>query len=291
VKWVEVAVSVETETAEAVAEVLSRYAHNGVVIEAGPEGHASGPVVVRAYVPQNDRAPATEQAIREALWHLGQIRPIPEPVFKPIAETDWTLAWREKLNVLHIGQHIVVRPSWRAYEPRDGDVLIELDPGQAFGTGIHPTTQLCLGALEELVLPGSRVLDLGTGSGILSIAAAKLGAGSIQALDSDPVAVAAARANVAVNKVSAAVRVLEGSLQEATGSYDVVVVNILLRTILQMLANGLSTYANPGGHVVLAGILVDQEAQVISAATVDGLTLVRRWVSGDWIALALEKSS
>ena len=289
-EWVQIAVEVGAEAAEAVAEVLSRYAHGGVVIEAGPEGCDSGPVAVRAYVPRDDRASATEQAIREALWHLGQIRPIPDPVFTPIADTDWTLAWREKLNVLHIGQHIVVRPSWRVYEPQDGDVVIDLDPGQAFGTGLHPTTQLCLGALEELVWPGCCVLDLGTGSGILAIAAAKLGAAGVQAIDLDPVAVVAARANVAANQVSATVRVFEGSLAEATGSYDVVVVNILLRTILQLLESDLVAYAKPGGHIVLAGLLVEQEAQVVGAATDAGLTPARRWISGDWIGLALTKT-
>jgi ribosomal protein L11 methyltransferase len=290
-EWVQIAVEVEAETAEAVAEVLSRYAHGGVVIEAGPEGCDSGSVAVMAYVPQDDRASATEQAIREALWHLGQIRPVPDPVFTPIADTDWTLAWREKLNVLHIGQHIVVRPSWRAYEPRDRDVVIDLDPGQAFGTGLHPSTQLCLGALEELVWPGSRVLDLGTGSGILAIAAAKLGAAGVQAIDLDPVAVVAARANVAANQVSATVSVLEGSLAEATGSYDVVVVNILLRTILQLLESDLAAYAKPGGHIVLAGLLVEQEVQVVRSATAAGLTPARRWISGDWIGLALTKTT
>jgi ribosomal protein L11 methyltransferase len=289
VEWIEVSVSVDSETAEAVAEVLSRYVHNGVVIEAGPDRTVSGPVVVRGYLPSDDRARATTRSVREALWHLGRIRPIPLPLFAPIADTDWTKAWREKLNVLHIGQRIVVRPTWREYAPMQGEVVITLDPGQAFGTGLHPTTQLSLAAIEELVRPGASVLDIGTGSGILAIAAAKIGAGRVVALDSDPVAVDAARRNVAANRVADKTVVSEGSLAEVTGLYDVVVVNIVLRTILELLKHGLLAHAKPGGHLVLAGILVEQEGAVLHAAACEGLGLVGRRTSDDWLCLILSK--
>jgi ribosomal protein L11 methyltransferase len=290
-EWTEVAVETEAETAEAVAEVLSRYAHNGVVIEAGPAGTARGPVAVRAYIPQDDRSACTRQAIREAIWHLGRIRPIPAPVFTDVPETDWTRAWREKLHVLHIGRHTVVRPSWRDYEPSSGEVVITLDPGQAFGTGVHPTTQLCLGALEDLVTTGCHVLDLGTGSGILAIAAAKLGAAVVDCLDTDPVAVRAAQGNVAANDVSQIATVRQGSLSDAAGAYDVVVVNILLRTILRLLRDGLVQYANPGGHVVLAGILVDQEDEATAGASAHGLALANRRISGDWVCLSFVRNA
>ena len=286
-EWVEVSLVVEAETAEAVSEVLSRYAHNGVAIEAGPDGMASGPVVVRAYLPADDRLAATRRCVREAMWHLGQIRPVPEPTFRAVADADWTKAWREKLHVLHVGKHIVVRPSWRDHVAGPGDIVIQLDPGQAFGTGLHPTTQLCLAALESLVSPGADVLDLGTGSGILAIAAAKLGASRVLAIDDDPVAVGVAQTNARVNQVEDRVRVLQGSLSEASGSYDVVVVNILLRTITRMLREGLAARLRPTGCLVLAGILVDQEPQVMKAARPEGLALSERWVSGDWVGLAL----
>jgi ribosomal protein L11 methyltransferase len=289
-EWTEVSVQVEAETAEAVAEVLSRFVRNGVVIEAGPDGATTGPVSVRAYVPQDDRAVGVQRSIREALWHLGQIRPIPEPVFAQIPETDWTLAWREKLHTMHIGQRIVVRPSWRAYEPAPGEVVITLDPGQAFGTGAHPTTQLCLQALEDLVWPGCSVLDLGTGSGILAIAAAKLGAASVVGVDTDPVAVEAAGANVSANLAAPAVTVARGSLAQVAGTYDVVVVNILLGAILTLLQDGLASHANPGGHVVLAGILVDQADVVVDAATSVGLIPAGHRASGDWVGLVFKRS-
>lgn len=286
-EWVEVSLPVEAETAEAVSEVLARYARNGVAIEAGPEGTTSGPVVVRAYLPADDQLAETRRRVREALWHLGQIRPIPEPTFRSIADTDWTKAWREKLHVLHIGRHIVVRPSWRDYAAEPGDIVIQLDPGQAFGTGLHPSTQLSLVALEALVSPGAEVLDLGTGSGILAIAAAKLGAGRVLAIDEDPVAVGVAQTNAKVNQVGDRITAVQGSLSEASGSYDVIVVNILLRTITRMLGEGLAAMVRPAGSMVLAGILEDQEQQVMRAARPEGLALVKKWVSGDWIALAL----
>jgi ribosomal protein L11 methyltransferase len=189
--------------------------------------------------------------------------------------------------VVRVSDRIVIKPSWREYVAEPGEVLIELDPGQAFGTGLHPSTQVCLLALESLVHPGAEVLDLGTGSGILAIAAARLGAKRVLAVDSDPIAIKVARANVVANGVGGTVEVMRGSLAEASGSYDVVVVNILLGAILTMLREGLATRARPGGSIVLAGILAEQEPQILQTARPTGLAVEERWVSGDWIGLAL----
>ena len=265
-EWLEVSVTgVENEAAEVVAEVLSRYAYRGVVIEAGPEGWNAGPVIVRAFLPVDDQLRAKRRRIEEAIWHLGQIQPIPAPTFRPVAEVDWAEAWKERLDILRIGRHIVIRPSWRDYVPGPKDVVIQLDPGMAFGTGLHPTTQMCLVALEESMRPGAAVLDLGTGSGILAVAAAKLGAERVLALDNDPVAVQTARANVANNRVQGAARVVLGSLADAPGSYDVVVVNILARVIVEMVQEGLATRVRPDGRLIAAGIIVDQEPEVVTA--------------------------
>ena len=286
-EWLEVSVIVENEIAEAAAEVLSRYADRGVAMEVGPEGWTSGPVVVRAYLPADDQLESNQRRVREAFWHLGQIRPIPEPVFRLISEADWAKAWKERLKVIHLGQHIVVRPSWEEYGGAPGDIVIQLDPGQAFGTGLHPTTQMCLTVLEALIRPGVDVLDVGTGSGILSIAAAKLGAGRVLALDTDLVAVKAARANVVANEVQGLVQVRPGSLAEAANSYDLVVVNILARVILKMVREGLAGRVRPGGTLVVAGILVDQEVGMLMALEREGLGLVERWQMGDWVCLAV----
>jgi len=284
-QWLEVSVTVENETAEAVAEVLSRYAYRGVVIEAGPEGWNAGPVIVRAYLPADDELRAKKRRVEEALWHLGQIRAIPAPTFQFVAEADWAEAWKERLSVLHVGQHIVIRPSWLDYAPVPGDVVIQLDPGMAFGTGLHPTTQMCLAALEELVSSGTQVLDLGTGSGILAIAAAKLGAGRVLAVDNDPVAVKTARGNVVVNGVQEIVSVRGGSLPEVSESYDLVVVNILAKVIVEMVQGGLAVRVRPGGTLIAAGIIADQEPEVVTALEWGGLALAERRQSEDWVCL------
>jgi ribosomal protein L11 methyltransferase len=289
-EWLEVSVTVDNEAAEAVAEVLSRYAYHGVVIETGPDGWSTEPVVVRAYLAADDHLQANRRRVEEALWHLGQIWPIPDPAFRPVAEADWEKAWKEQLSVLHIGQHVIIRPSWLDYTLSSGDVVIDLDPGMAFGTGLHPTTQLCLEALEELLQPGAEVLDLGTGSGILAIAAAKMGARSVKAVDNDPVAVKTARENAITNDVQKAVHIAEGSLEDISGDYDLVVVNILARVITEMLQEGLEKRIRPGGKMIAAGILADQEATVTEALDQGKLTLVERRQRGDWVCLVISRS-
>lgn len=286
-EWLEVNANVDSEAAEAVAEVFSRYAYHGVVIEADPE--RADPVVVRAYLAADDQLRTKKRLVEEALWHLRQIWPIPEPTFRPVAEADWAEAWKAQLNVLHIGQHIVIRPSWLDYTPTPNDLVIDLDPGMAFGTGLHPTTHLCLEALEDLVKPRARVLDLGTGSGILAIAAAKLGARSVMAVDNDPVAVKTARENVIANGVQEIVDVTRGSLENVAGHYDLVMVNILARVIVEMLQEGLGSRVRPGGKIVAAGIIIDQEAQVIEALGQGKLALSERQQRGDWVCLVAER--
>ncbi len=284
-RWLEISVSVEGEVAEAVAEVLSRYAYRGVVIESGPEGWNSGPVAVRAYLPADDQLGASRRRVEEALWHLSQVRSIPDPTFQFVAEEDWAEAWKEKLEVLRVGRHLVIQPSWLDYSPAPEDIVIQLDPGMAFGTGLHPTTQMCLAALEEWVWPGAEVLDLGTGSGILAIAAAKLGAGRVLAVDNDSQAVKAARDNVLTNGMHEIVSLERGSLSKVPGNYDVVAVNILAKVIVEMLQEGLAKQVRPGGVLIAAGIIADQVPQVITALKQSALALAGRRQEGDWVSL------
>jgi len=288
-EWLQVSVTVKNETAEAVAEVLSRYAHRGVVIEAGPDGWNAGPVIVRAYLPADDQLQATKRRVQESLGHLNQISPVSEPTFCPVAEADWAEAWKKRLTVMHIGQHIIIRPSWLEHEPGPKDIVVQLDPGMAFGTGLHPTTQLCLVALEKLTHPTVDVLDMGTGSGILAIAAAKLGAGRVLALDNDPLAVKIARDNITTNGVQDTVNVLCGSLAKAPGSYDIVVVNILAKVIIEMVQDGLATRVSPGGRLIATGIIAGQEPKVVTAMEQQGLVLAERQQIEDWVCLVAER--
>jgi ribosomal protein L11 methyltransferase len=289
-EWLEVSVTADNEAAEAVAEVLSRYAHRGVVIEAGPEGWNAGPVVVRAYLPADDQLWANQRRIERALGHLDGIRPVSVPTFRPVAEEDWAEVWKDRLNVLRIGQRIVIRPSWQDHGPGPGDVVIQLDPGMAFGTGLHPTTQMCLSALEEHVQSGMEVLDLGTGSGILAIAAARLKAKHVLAVDHDKQAARVAYTNVVANRVQETVTVRQGSLQDVSGRYDLVVVNILARVIVEMVQQGLSERVRPDGVVITAGITVEQVPDVVEACERGGLELVDRKQSGDWVSLLAKRT-
>lgn len=286
-KWIQVSVDVDAEAAEAVADVLSRFVPGGVAIEVRAPGAelVPGDVTVRAYLPDGPDAPQIQDRLAQALWHMGQIYPIPAPTFSIVAETDWTDAWKKHFHPLRIGQHIVIKPTWRDFELAAGDVLIELDPGMAFGTGLHPTTQLCLTALEEQVWPGMRVLDLGTGSGILAVAAIKLGAGAVLAIDTDPVAVDAARQNCEHNGVAGAVTVVQGSLDQATDDYDLVVVNILANVIIALAQEGLAERVRPGGCWMAAGIIETQAAEVVQALETTGLQVNQRRQLADWVAL------
>ena len=179
----------------------------------------------------------------------------------------------------------MIKPSWQEHQPRPDEVVIELDPGMAFGTGLHPTTRMCLQALEEHLKPGAKVLDLGTGSGILAIAAAKLGAGSVLALDNDPLAVKAVRANVQSNGVQDLVTVELGSLDKATEEFELVLVNILARVIIELADQGLVDRVRPTGLMIAAGIIEEQEAEVAAALVEHGMGIVERRREKDWVTL------
>ena len=304
--WLEISIAVDAEAAEAVAEVLSRYAPNAVALEQrarhiqdapgsdwSPDGPLEPTVVVRAYLPVDDGVDAKRQQAAEALWHLRQIVPMPDPVFREIAPGDWENAWKEHYHVLRVGPRIVVKPSWREHAAEPGDVVIELDPGMAFGTGLHPTTQMCLNALETRCRPGMPVLDLGTGSGILAIAAAKLGASSVIALDVDPVAVESARDNIRRNAVDPIVIVEAGSLAEVKRrrlTFDLALVNILAKTIVELCDEGLAETINPGGQIVCAGLIESQEDEVREALERAGLEVIERFQDKDWVGLACRRA-
>lgn len=286
-EWLQVSVPVDAEVAEAVADVLSRYAPAGVAIEVlgNNRGVTESTVVVKAYLPVGPEAARVQEQVEEALWHLSQIAPVPLPIFSKVAEADWADAWREHYHPLRIGQRIVIKPTWREFEATSQDIIIELDPGMAFGTGLHPTTQMCLLVLEEKVRPGMCVLDLGTGSGILAVASAKMGADSVLALDTDPIAVAAAQENVERNGVADRVTVAHGSLEQATGSYDLVVVNILAKVIIALAQEGLATRVRPEGQWITAGIIESQVAEVVAALEAAGLRVTAQQQISDWVTL------
>jgi ribosomal protein L11 methyltransferase len=288
----------------------------------GPEYtyDATRPVTLRTYLPLDERAMATRELVERALWHFSQIRPIGPLRVQQLEEQDWADAWKQHYTIQRIGVRAVVVPSWLEYEPLPGDLILRLDPGMAFGTGLHPTTQLCIALLERYLQPGCRALDLGCGSGILAIAAAKLGARAVLALDTDPIAVAATRENVERNDVAEPVRVAEGSLGGGAAlghwlygrmndeartminsveddhrssfiahRFDLIVANIIAR-VLAALAVDMAGALVPGGMLVASGIIAEREAEVVEAFAAAGLTPVERRQEGDWVALVYRTS-
>lgn len=307
--WLEFSVEVDGEAAEAVAELLNRYSPGGVAIETRldcfedelPPAATFPRVVVKTYLPLDETADQVRRRLEEGLWHLRQIQPLPEPVVRVLAEEDWAEAWKKHYSRLRVGQRTVIVPAWEEYAPAPDEVVIRLEPGMAFGTGLHPTTRLCLQALERIVWPGCSVLDVGTGSGVLAIAAAKQGAQSVLALDADPVAVAVAGENVARNQVAEVVRVVHGTLPGGaevnwlwtvdhppelveSGQFDLVLINILASAIIQM-APALAARLAPGGWLIGAGLIESQAPEVVDSLARQGLQVVEQLREQDWVAL------
>ncbi|MCL7452307.1 MAG: 50S ribosomal protein L11 methyltransferase [Anaerolineae bacterium] len=312
-KWLEISITTDAETAEAVVELLNRYGRGQSVVETLLDcfeyelldAPPPSSVVVKTYLPLDGSAREARRRIEEGLWHLSQIQPIAEPVFRELSEEDWAESWKQQYHRLRVGHRILIVPAWEEYTPTPGEVVVRLEPGMAFGTGLHPTTRLCLEALETELTPGLTVLDVGTGSGVLAIAAVKLGAHSVLALDADPVAVRVARENVAANGVAPAVTVQHGSLPGgetvpmhfstegplelvASGQYDLVLVNILAPVIAAM-APALGARTRQRGRLIAAGLIEDQEADVLDALQAQGLTFVRRSQEDDWVCLVVQK--
>jgi ribosomal protein L11 methyltransferase len=312
--WLELSVSAAPEAVEAISELVGRYVSGGVAIEEPyrllddgqvHEPIPGAPVTLRVYVPADEGGEEARARIGEGLWHLRQILAggIGELHERRIAEEDWANTWKEHYHVLHLGRRTVIKPSWRDYAPQGDEVVVELDPGMAFGTGLHPTTRNCLLALEDTLHPGDRVLDVGTGSGILAIAALKLGAASVLALDVSAVAVEAARANAAINDVAERMETrlatLEGAAGEPLfplppdvevlapgqlGAYDLVLANIIARVIGQ-LAPALVRATRPGGTLIASGIIEERRAEAEEPLRAAGLKIVRELVEGDWVTL------
>jgi ribosomal protein L11 methyltransferase len=297
--WLEATVVVAEEYAEAVADAFARYAPGGValtylLVQPDPdgEGRPGGPVEVRAYLRHDAGLEERRARLTEALWHLGQIAEIPEPVFQPVVDEDWSRSWRKRYRPLRLGKRIHILPSWYRAKTRRGDIVLRLDPGMAFGTGTHPTTQLCLEALEDLVIPGMRVIDLGCGSGILAVAAAKLGAARVLGTDIDKEAIRVADENVRRNRMTARVTLAEGSLADllaAGETADLVAANILAIVLRKMLGENLAGLLAPGGRIILSGILQEQSADVERALIEAGLRLDEKRRREDWVALVASR--
>lgn len=296
-RWLEASVEADLETADAVAELFARYGYQqGVAVfhavNQEPDSeeatiHPTAPVLVTTYLPIDEQIDETIAKLRQGLWYLSQLAAIGELHLRPIAEEDWTEAWKQHFPITRIGQRLVIRPPWLPYVPQAHDVVIELDPGMAFGTGLHPTTQHCLLWLEELVEPAMQVLDAGAGSGILSIAALKLGADRVTALEIDPVAVEVLQHNLARNGVRSRAVICAGDITQILQDrekYDLVVANIIARVLIAA-GPALVRAARPEAWIILSGIITTVEREVRARFHQLGASVVSRRQDGDWVSL------
>jgi ribosomal protein L11 methyltransferase len=311
--WLEVSLTVSGELAEAVADVLARFAPSGVTTEqavrfkdAEDEGTPAGPITVRAYLPADEKLDERRQKLEESLYYLGMIQPLPAPVFTPVPDQNWMEAWKVNYRPIPIGKRLIIVPAWLE-SPDETRVPIKIDPGMAFGTGTHPTTQLCLEFIEEFFDPQSAIpfgydvvnrksaIDIGCGSGILSIAVLQLGADFALGVDIDEAAIKASRENAQANNVPDDKFALGvGSVAEVlAGRFPVreaplVLANILAPVLVRLFDGGLADLVAPDGALVLSGILAEQADSVIAAARGKGLELVEQKQMGDWVALLVK---
>lgn len=306
--WLEISLTLDGELAEPVAELLARFIPDGVVIESTAvvnppdetEGHIVGPLRVFGYLPIDEQLESTRNQIEQGLWYLGRIQPLPTPQYRQIDQTNWAEAWKQHYKPIAIGKNLIIIPAWLD-NPEPSRVAIRIDPGMAFGTGTHPTTQLCLELIEEYLpkksqlQPGIDVIDLGCGSGILSIAALKLGARRALGVDIDADAIRASQENARTNLVSENFELGIGSLEDLLSKKfpfhkaPIVLANILAPVIIRLFEEGLGELITPDGVLILSGILDEQANDVQAAFEIQGLTLVEKRQIGDWVALAVQK--
>ena len=295
---IQVSIRADAESAEALAPAFNEYAYGGAVIEQvvipekGESVDSARPFTVRAFLLQDETLDEKRRAIERAVWAYSMLRPVGELEITTLAEQDYANAWKKFYSVLHVGARMVIKPSWLEYAPQSDEIVIELDPGMAFGTGLHPTTRLCLAMLEKYVTRGIEVLDVGTGSGILAIGAAKLGARWIDARDIDPIAVETAQKNAAASSLSDVIQVSRASvtIEPQPHLYDMVVANIFADTIAE-LAPAMMSHLKQDGIFIGSGILVERAHLVENALSAQNMELIDRRQEEDWLVMVYKRDS
>lgn len=273
------------EYVEPVSHLFSRYGYGLSTEQSG-----DNLVMLRTYLPTTSKRRLARIEVGINLVRL--LQPMSELTKEVLESADWENSWKTHFHLLKIGERLVIKPPWIDYDPSTDDVVIELDPGMAFGTGYHPTTNTCLLALEALVRPGTHVLDLGTGSGILAIAAARLGASYVLALDNDPTAVTEARKNFRTYRLLECLRLVRGTLPHrlaTDASFDIAVANISAKTVSRSAAH-IFQALRPGGKLVASGFMKDRQGEVEEALSELGFSKVETHMIEDWSTLVFSKA-
>lgn len=297
-RWLELSVEVDAEAVEAVSEILGRVADGTEVrparllrdpndeLVARPDSEA--PFLVVAHIPDAPGAGGSIESTERALWHLQAfgLRPVGQLRVRAADDAEWTDTWKEHYVPQRIGRVVIV-PSWATYEAADGEVAIVLDPGMAFGTGLHPTTRGCLRLLQEVEPMPDRVLDVGCGSGILALAALRLGAHHVDAVDTDRLAAEATRTNAQRNDLAGQVTVRHGTIPgRAEATYPLVLAN-LVAAVLVGLAPHLAAHLAPAGRLIASGIIAARAAEVVAAMEHAGLRVIDRRDDDEWVSLVV----
>jgi ribosomal protein L11 methyltransferase len=311
-KWSEFSIHTTNEAIEPISHILHEAGASGVVIEdpfeltkerqdqfgeiyqLNPDDYPEEGVIVKAYLPVNSFLGETVDAIKESINNLI-IHNIDigfnKVTISEVNEEEWATAWKKYYHPVKISEKVTIVPTWEIYTPVSSDeLIIELDPGMAFGTGTHPTTVMCIQALERSVRPGDRVIDVGTGSGVLSIAAAMLGAEDVRAYDLDEVAVTSARLNIKLNKVSDKVTISQNNLLDGVeeNTADVVVANILAEVILRF-TDDVARVVKPGGIFIASGIIQQKKDQVKEGLIQAGFEITETILMEDWVAIIAKR--
>jgi len=277
-RWLELTAAVDSSDVDVVAEVLGRFGYGGVAID--EQGNQA---TVKVFLPIDNSLAKRRSELEESLAHLVLKNPLMLHERERV-EQDWETLWKKHYKTLPIGERLIIKPSWEDYTATPEQVVIEIDPGMAFGTGQHATTRGCLVALERHLRRGMAVLDLGTGSGILAIAAAKLGASQVLALDINPAAVAVARSNAQANGVSDAVAVTLGTLPKDKTwrrNFDLVVANITAK-VIDELAEPLVRSLKPQGILIAGGIIEERLEEVSMRLQKEGARIIGVLSDVEW---------
>jgi ribosomal protein L11 methyltransferase len=298
-RWLELTVEADVEAVEAVSEIFGRLGRGAAVRptrlirdpadELAAREDPSGLYEVTVHLPADDAAtPAVEETER-ALWHLQAfgLRPVGELRVRSVDDVDWTEAWKAGYAPQRIGRVVIV-PSWLSEPIGPDEVELRLDPGMAFGTGLHPSTRGCLMLLQQVSPMPAAVLDVGSGSGILALAALRLGAERAVCLDTDPLAVEATMANAAANRLAARVVAHQGTLEAPKATYHLILANLVASTLVE-LTGSLAAHAAPGGTLLAGGIIEGRADEVLAALTSAGFALSERLDEGEWTSLRLRR--